>query len=158
MSKPSQLLADLKQTKPYKTLEEEVFINIQFTADSLIRALATLLKPYGISTTQYNVLRILRGAGEEGLSCREIGARMITRDPDVTRLLDRLEKREFLRRGREGKDRRVITVRITSAGSELLAQIDEPIQQLHLNLLGHVKPSKLETLTTLLDTARQKVL
>jgi DNA-binding MarR family transcriptional regulator len=149
-----RLLADLKQRKPYATMEEEVFINLQFTADALMRALAVLLKQYALSPTQYNVLRILRGAGVTGLSCREIGLRMITRDPDVTRLLDRLEKRELLLRSREEKDRRVITVRITKAGAELLAVLDEPVQKMHIDLLGHVKPKKLEALTNLLDVAR----
>ena len=151
-----RLLADLKQNKPYPNLEEEVFINLQFTADALLRALTSLLKQYGISPTQYNVLRILRGVGESGLSCREIGARMITRDPDVTRLLDRLEKRELIVRGREGSDRRVITVRITTAGSLILDQLEQPIHELHQNLLGHVKKKKLEALTELLDVAREK--
>jgi DNA-binding MarR family transcriptional regulator len=149
-----KLLADLKQSKPYRTLEEEVFINIQFTADALMRGLAGVLKQHNISPTQYNVLRILRGAGDKGLSCRDIGARMITRDPDVTRLLDRLEKRELIARSREDKDRRVITVRIMTAGMELLAALDEPVENLHLRLLGHVNQKKLEALTNLLDTAR----
>ena len=149
-----RLLSDLKQNKPYATIEEEVFINLQFTADALMRALAAVLKQFGISPTQYNVLRILRGANENGLSCREIGSRMITRDPDVTRLLDRLENRKLILRSREEKDRRVITVRITQAGSELLSSLDSPVQDLHLDLLGHVKNKKLETLTDLLDTAR----
>jgi DNA-binding MarR family transcriptional regulator len=149
-----RLLAELKQTKPHRTLEEEVFINLQFTADALMRATANLLKQHGISPAQYNVLRILRGAGKTGLSCREIGSRMITRDPDVTRLLDRLEKRELLIRSREDKDRRVIIVRITQAGLVLLAELDNPIEQLHISLLGHVKRKKLETLTHLLDMAR----
>jgi DNA-binding MarR family transcriptional regulator len=151
-----KLLADLKQSKPYRTLEEEVFINIQFTADALMRGLAGVLKQHNISPTQYNVLRILRGAGDKGLSCRDIGARMITRDPDVTRLLDRLEKRELIARSREDKDRRVITVRITTAGMELLAALDEPVENLHLRLLGHVNQKKLEALTNLLDTARDQ--
>ena len=151
-----KLLSDLKQSKPYSTLEEEVFINLQFTADALMRVMAGLLKESGISPTQYNVLRILRGAGETGLSCHEIGSRMITRDPDVTRLLDRLEKREFLSRSREEKDRRVITVRITNSGLELLAVLDKPVQDLHSGLLGHVKKKKLESLTDLLDVARGK--
>ena len=149
-----KLLADLKQKKPYKTLEEEVFINLQFTADALMRGMAGVLKQSGISPTQYNVLRILRGAGATGLSCREIGTRMITRDPDVTRLLDRLEKRDYLQRAREDKDRRVITVRITDEGLSVLATLDAPVENLHSELLGHVKKKKLADLSELLDVAR----
>ena len=92
----------------------------------------------GLSHTQYNVLRILRGAGEQGLCCREVAERMITRDPDITRLLDRLERRGLLARSRDSQDRRVITVRITAAGQKLLKDLDGPMGEYNRNLLSHM--------------------
>ena len=95
-------------------------VALQRTADRLHWRLSEMLKPHGLSPTQYNALRILRGAGDEGRSCSEIAERMINRDPDITRLVDRLERRGLVARSREGRDRRVITTRITPAGLELL--------------------------------------
>src|SRR5450432_3264184 len=110
--------------------EEAVYLELLKTADMLSRNLSHLLKTEDLSSTQYNVLRILRGA-PDGLPCGEIGTRMITRDPDITRLLDRLEKRELISRCRETKDRRMVMARITPQGMELLARIDEPVQDGH---------------------------
>src|ERR1051326_4768395 len=107
------------------------------TGDLLARRLEPVLKAAEISPTQYNVLRILRGA-PEGLACGEIGSRLITREPDITRLLDRLEKAELISRGREAKDRRMVLTRITPKGLELLARLDEPVQETHRKQLGHL--------------------
>src|SRR5437660_9406904 len=107
--------------------EEEVFLDLLRTTDLPGRRVATVLKPDDLSPTQYNVLRILRGA-PDGLTCGEIASRMITRDPDVTRLLDRLEKRELISRCRESNDRRTVMARITPEGLRLLAGLDEPVQ------------------------------
>src|SRR5947208_9435051 len=107
--------------------EEALFLDLLRTTDMLSRGLIHVLKAEDLSMTQYNVLRILRGA-PEGLPCGEIANRMITRDPDITRLLDRLEKRGLISRSREVKDRRTVTARITPAGLKLLGSLDEPVQ------------------------------
>ncbi len=134
-------------------LEEQVFVDLTLTSDFLARRLEPVLKAAEISPTQYNVLRILRGA-PEGLSCSEIGARMITRDPDITRLLDRLEKRSLVSRCREAKDRRMVLTRITDAGLKLLAQLDSPVFEAHRLQLGHLGTERLHALLQLLQEAR----
>ena len=126
------------------------------TTDMLSRGLVKVLKTEDLSSTQYNVLRILRGA-PEGLPCGEIASRMITRDPDVTRLLDRLEKRKLISRGREGKDRRTVMSRITPEGLRLLGWLDEPVRTAHRKQLGHLGRERLQALTELLQAARAKV-
>jgi len=126
------------------------------TTDMLSRGPLQVLKTEDLSGTQYNVLRILRGA-PEGLACGEIAGRMITRDPDVTRLLDRLEKRGLISRCRETKDRRTVMTRITSAGVKLLANLDEPVQAAHRRQLGHLGPKRLRALAELLRIARSHV-
>jgi DNA-binding MarR family transcriptional regulator len=121
----------------------------------LSRGLVPLLKTEELSPTQYNVLRILRGA-PEGLACGEIAGRMITRDPDITRLLDRLEKRALISRSREANDRRMVMARITPGGLKLLARLDKPVQEAHRRQLGHLGRRRLGALTRLLDAARRK--
>jgi DNA-binding MarR family transcriptional regulator len=118
--------------------------------------LVRVLKGEGLSATQYNVLRILRGA-PEGLPCGEIASRMITRDPDVTRLLDRLEKRELIARSREAKDRRTVMTRITPGGLKLLVRLDEPVQAAHRKQLGHLGRERLRALAELLADSRSQV-
>jgi DNA-binding MarR family transcriptional regulator len=142
---------------PFSSLEEEVFTNLQRTADELMRSVADLLKPVGLSPTQYNVLRILRTAGPKGLACGEVAERMITRDPDVTRLLDRLEKRGLVGRRREDHDRRVILTRITPQGLEILHKLDELIPRLHQLQLGHMTEEGLRLMNELLEAARGAV-
>jgi DNA-binding MarR family transcriptional regulator len=122
----------------------------------LSRGLTQLLKTEDLSSNQYNVLRILRGA-PDGLPCGEIGNRMITRDPDITRLLDRLEKRSLIGRCRETKDRRMVMARITPEGLKLLARIDEPVRETHRRQLGHLGRERLRALTSLLQAARLQV-
>ena len=119
----------------------------------LSRQLSVLLKTEDLSANQYNVLRILRGS-PDGLPCGEIGNRMITRDPDITRLLDRLEKRDLISRCRETKDRRMVMARITPEGLKLLARIDEPVRETHRSQLGHLGRGRLRALTELLQAAR----
>jgi DNA-binding MarR family transcriptional regulator len=133
--------------------EEAVFLDLLRTTDMLSRGLVQVLKSEDLSPTQYNVLRILRGA-LEGLPCGEIASRMITRDPDVTRLLDRLEKRQLIARNREPHDRRTVMARITSDGLKLLAQLDEPVQTAHRRQLGHLGRERLRALTELLRISR----
>ena len=151
---PSRLATAIKQTKPFVSTEEEVFLAVQRTASELNQGIGELLKPEGITGPQYNVLRILRGSGDEGLACREIGERLVTRDPDVTRLLDRMESQGLIARARESADRRVVTTRITAKGRELLARLDKPIAELHLRQLGHLGQTKLRKLLELLEEAR----
>src|SRR5918992_748846 len=122
-----RLRTEIHQTKPFASLEEEAFLNLQRTGDALLHGLEAALKPVGLSPSQYNVLRILRGAEAEGLACREVAERMVTRDPDITRLLDRLEARGLVIRARDREDRRVITVRITPEGLRLLQELDAPV-------------------------------
>src|SRR5215471_15860208 len=129
--------------------EELVFLEIQKTADILARRVVPVFKAEDISPTQYNVLRILRGS-PQGLPCGEIANRMITRDPDVTRLLDRLERRNLISRSRDAKDRRAVLTRITPEGLKLLDRLDEPIQEGHRKQLGHLGRERLSALTELL--------
>jgi len=117
------------------SLEESAYIALLRTADQLQTRFASRLKPHGISPTQYNALRILRGAGPDGLPCTQIGERMFTHDPDITRLVDRLEKRKFVARSRDSTDRRVVRARITSAGLDLLAELDRPLREFVKQLL-----------------------
>jgi len=148
------LQGEIKQRKPFVSLEAEVYLNLQRTADALARKEAAVLKPFGLSATQYNVLRILRGAGKAGLPCGEIGERMITRDPDITRLLDRMEKRGLLQRARDSKDRRVVIARILRRGLDLLDELDAPLVGLQKTLLKGLKAEELRTLSELLERAR----
>ena len=136
--------------------EEDAFLDLLRTTDLLSRRPAQVLKTEDLSATQYNVLRILRGA-PEGLACGEIGNRMITRDPDITRLLDRLEKRKLVSRCREAKDRRMVLTRITSEGLKLLARLDDPVREAHRKQLGHLGRERLRTLEGLLSEARSQV-
>lgn len=141
--------------RPARRLEQEAFIEIQRAADLLGRGAEEVMRSSGLSSTQYNVLRILRGAGASGLACGEVAERMITRDPDVTRLLDRLEKRGLVTRTREHKDRRVITARITPEGRRILAELDRPVEELHLRQLGHLGERRLRLLLGLLRACRE---
>ena len=127
-------------------LEAQVFVSVMRTADALTRGAEALLKPSGLSGTQYNVLRILRGAGAKGLACSEVGCRLISRDPDMTRLLDRMESRGLIARAREEKDRRVVKTRITAEGLRILAELDEPVRELHRRQLRHLPAGQLRQL------------
>src|SRR5882724_7723992 len=128
--------------------EEAAFLDVIRTADMLSRGAVEVLKVEDLSPSQYTVLRILRGA-PEGLPCGEIAGRLITRDPDVTRLLDRMEKRGLISRCRETKDRRTVMARITPDGLKLLSRLDEPVQAAHRKQLGHLGRERLRTLTEL---------
>ena len=136
--------------------EEAAALDLLRTSDLLSRGPLQVLKFEDLSGTQYNVLRILRGA-PDGLPCGEIASRMITRDPDVTRLLDRLEKRGLISRCRETKDRRTVMTRIAPPGLKLLAGLDDPIREAHRKQLGHLGPKRLRTLAELLRLARSPV-
>jgi DNA-binding MarR family transcriptional regulator len=138
-------------------LEARVFVSLMRAADALSRGAEALLKPYSLSGTQYNILRILRGAGESGLACREVGCRLITRDPDITRLLDRMESRGLIARARETQDRRVVKTRITAEGLRLLAELDQPVRELHRRQWRQFPAKQLRQLSNLLDRARENL-
>lgn len=148
--------AEIQQTKPFSSLEGEALVALQRTADQLQWRLSEMLKPYGLSPTQYNALRILRGAKDEGRACSEIAERMINRDPDITRLVDRLERRGLVARSREDRDRRVITTRITPAGLALLESLDHPVEEFNRRTLGPLGKEQLRTLLRLLEVAREQ--
>jgi DNA-binding MarR family transcriptional regulator len=151
------LRKEIKQVKAWSSREEEAFLNLLRTADALSRGEAIVLKPANLSPNQYNALRILRGAGEEGVTCSELGSRLIERDPDVTRLIDRLEERGLMRRTRDARDRRVYRNVITPAGLDLLASLDEPLAAVHKKQMGHLSAQKLATLISLLEDARSRL-
>lgn len=148
--------AEIGQSKPFDNLEDEALVALQRTADRLQWRLSEMLKAHGLSPTQYNALRILRGAGDEGRACSEIAERMINRDPDITRLVDRLERRGLVARSREGRDRRVITTRITPAGLKLLESLDRPIEEFNRKMLSPLGELRLRTLIQLLEAAREQ--
>lgn len=152
----SKLQAELRQSKPFASLGSEVFLNLLRTAAVLGRKEFEFLKAYELTPSQYNVLRILRGAEPEGLICREIGERMVAYDPDVTKLLDRLEARGLLKRQRQQDDRRVIVTRISEEGLNLLKKIDGPMEERAAAILSHMSQAQLEALNDLLLTARAK--
>ena len=144
------------KTKVLKNREEEAFLNVIQTAEALMWGVVETLKPAGLAPTQYNILRILRGARGEGVSCKEAAERMVTKDSDVTRLLDRLEQRHLIKRERHGKDRRVVLTFITDKGLKQLEQLDEPMQGLHRRQLAHLGKERLNKLADLLAEARAK--
>ena len=152
---PRGLQAELKQKIPFASREAEAYLSLLRTADALQTQVEARLKEFGLSGTQYNALRILRGAGPEGLPCREIAERMITRDPDITRLLDRLEDRGFVQRTRSRHDRRVIYGEITAAGLKLLREMDRPLDKFGREMLRHVGQDKLKQLIELLELVRE---
>ncbi len=152
----TKLQNELRQTKPFESVEEEVFLNIIRTSEALSWRISETLKQADLTPTQYNVLRILRGAGEAGSSCSEVSERMVTKDSDITRLLNRLEARNLITREREEKDRRIITARITEEGLQLLAQLDAPMASCHRQQLGHLSAKQLADLNKLLEAARDK--
>jgi DNA-binding MarR family transcriptional regulator len=135
-------------------MEQRVFLALLKAADALGQEAENLTRTAGLTATQYNVLRILRGAGGEGLACRGIGDRMITHDPDITRLLDRLEKQGLITRERQKDDRRVVKTRITSRGVELLKPLDQPMRDLHKRQFRHMTGARLKTLYDLLEEIR----
>ncbi len=151
----NKLDQEIRQTKPFGSIEEEAFLNLGRSWETILGRLADFLKQYQLTPTQYNMLRILRGAGKEGMTCSEAAGRMITADPDITRLLDRLEGRELIRRERSGQDRRIVISRITEAGVELLKEIQKPVSELLARNLGHLGRRKLTDLIETLEEVRE---
>src|ERR1700693_2837056 len=135
-------------------IEDQTFIALQRTADALAQDAEQLLKASGLTGAQYNVLRILRGAAPVGLAGSDIGERMISHDPDMTRLLDRMEKRGMITRQRQTDDRRVVRTRITSSGLGLLKRLDQPIRELHKRQFRRISAARLKILAELLEEIR----
>ena len=151
-----RLRDEIQQQKPFASLEQEALLSVLRTADVLMQRITAVLKPFNLSHSQYNALRILRGAGPDGLACQEVAERMITRDPDITRLLDRLEARGLVTRTRDQKDRRVVMARITPEGERLLAALDQPIAEVDRQPLQHLGEQRLRALIQLLELARER--
>lgn len=151
----TSLKHEIAQRQPFSSLEEEALLNLMRTSDAVQRAFHRKARHWSITSTQYNVLRILRGAQPDGLTCAAIGARMITAEPDITRLLSRLKALKLIRQRRDSHDRRVVWTQISPAGLELLAAMDPEIQQLPIDLLGHMSRADLDQLIRLLEAARK---
>ena len=141
-------------SRPFQLPEQEAFLNLLRTTDKLQWSMAEVFKPHGVTMQQYNVLRILRGSGAEGLPSLAIARRMVTRVPDITRLVDRMERNDWVRRTRSDADRRVVRVVLTAAGRHLADVLEEPTNARHREHLGHLDLEELETLNRLLEKAR----
>ena len=151
----SGLKLEIVQEAPFSSLEEEALLNLLRTSDCLNRTIHLKTRHWGVTSTQYNVLRILRGAQPHGLTCSAIGSRMITAEPDITRLLSRLKALKLIRQHRDAHDRRVIWTRISEAGLDLLKKMAPVIQRLPRELLGHLDSAELAELIRLLESARK---
>ena len=148
------LQQDLKQKKPFRSLQQEAYLSVVRTSTALTDAMEELVKSHGISATQYNVLRILRGSYAEGLCRNALRDRMLTRMPDMTRLLDRMEEAGLVVRVREGEDRRMVMTRITAKGRALLDDLDAPVMALHRKQMAGLTDAQLRSLSDLLTLVR----
>lgn len=151
----SVLQDELKKRLPFDLPEQETMLNILRTADQLHLEFTRLFRGHGITEPQYNILRILRGEGGEGIPCLEIASRMVTCVPDITRLIDRLESANLVARDRSAEDRRVVRVRILEAGLQRLRELDQPVKDLHRKLLGHLTREEMDEINRLLVKARR---
>ena len=148
------LREELRQTRPFQSLEQEAHLNVMRTAAVLMDRFELVLKPAGITSQQFNVLRILRGAEPDGLCRNELRDRMLSRMPDMTRLLDRMEEAGLVTRERGDRDRRLVRTNITPRGLEILASLDQQVVAEHQQALGHLTEEQLRTLIALLTLAR----
>ena len=156
MEEVSPLQREIRQGKPFRSRSQQVVVALLRTADLVRRHLGSVLEPYDITPQQYNVLRTLRGAGEQGLPTLEIGERMIEQAPGVTRLLDRLEAKQLVRRERCPQDRRQVLCWLTPAGLELVERLDEPIDAADADAVAMLRPDEQEKLLGLLDAVRSR--
>jgi DNA-binding MarR family transcriptional regulator len=154
MEEMSQLQREIRQGKPFRSRGQEVVVALLRTADLVRRAVARALEPHDITPQQYNVLRILRGAGNEGLPTLEIAERMIEHAPGVTRLLDRLEAKGLVRRERCREDRRQVLCWLTPPGLELVGRLDEPVDNADVEAVANLSPEDQEKLLRLLEGVR----
>jgi DNA-binding MarR family transcriptional regulator len=151
----SQILEEIRQSKPFQSPTQEAVLGLFRTSDLLHRQIGRVLEPYGISSQQYNVLRILRGAGKDGLPTLEIADRLVEQAPGITRLLDRLEKKRWIRRKRCPEDRRQVLCWITPGGLDLLGKLEIPLKELDRGVLKMLSPQEIATLVRLLDRIRR---
>jgi MarR family transcriptional regulator, organic hydroperoxide resistance regulator len=152
----SQLQREIRQGKPFRSRDQEVVVALLRTADLVRRTVGRALEPHDITIQQYNVLRILRGAGEQGLPTLEIADRMIEQAPGVTRLLDRLELKGLVRRQRCAQDRRQVLCWLTPAGLELVERLDEPVDSADAEAVAMLTPEEQERLLRMLDAIRSR--
>lgn len=155
MSRQSLIQREIRQSKPFRSRRQEAFVALLRTADLMRRKVAAVVEPHGITPQQYNILRILRGAGENGLATLAIGERLIEQTPGITRLLDRLAAKKLIRRRRCAEDRRQVLCSITSAGLNLLARLEGPVDRMDREALGGLSGSEVRQLIELLDRIRQ---
>jgi DNA-binding MarR family transcriptional regulator len=148
------LLDEIQQTKPFSSLQEEVLLNLVRTSAAMMDELDELFRERGITNTQYNVLRILRGAEPDGLCRNELRDRMLTRMPDVTRLLDRMEAAGLVARSRDNEDRRLVSTRITPAARKVVDELDAPVRSYHKSRLAHMSDEQMRALVELLTRMR----
>lgn len=151
---PPPLQHEIAQQRPFNSSAEEALLNLMRTADCVSRTAHRMTRGWGVTSTQYNVLRILRGAHPNGLTCSAIGDRMITADPDITRLLARLKSLKLVRQQRDKRDRRVVWTHISPAGLELLAEMDPTVRRMPEEILGHLNQAELAEFIRLLELAR----
>lgn len=154
MSEESLLLREIQQRRPFTSRQQEAFLNLQRTSAVLGQVMDRWFKQAGLTRTQYNALRILRGAHPGALACSEVGERMVTPVPDVTRLLDRLEAVGLVSRCRDTRDRRVVNVAISAEGLARLSELDEPLEEKLRELLAPLGDGDLSSLVALLERAR----
>ena len=154
VTKKSQLQQEIQQSPPFRSSGQEAALGILRTADALRRHFAPLFEPFGITQQQYNVLRILRGAGDEGLATLSIGDRMVERTPGITRLIDRLEKKGWVLRRRSASDRRCVYCTITESGLDLLRELDEPVDRSDEVMVNALSEEEQAQMIRLLDKVR----
>ncbi|HCU11694.1 MAG TPA: MarR family transcriptional regulator [Gemmatimonadetes bacterium] len=148
------MATDEKPSQNFRSREQEATLGLLRTADAMKRSLAQVIEPHGITPQQYNVLRILRGAGSDGIPTLTIGERMIEQTPGVTRLVDRLERKGLVARTPCPKDRRRVFCRITAKGLDLLKELDDPVNRWDSQAVSVLPPSEIDTLVDLLDRVR----
>lgn len=153
----SRIRQEIKQKRPFRSTGQEALAGLLRTTDRIRTTLERVVAPFGITLQQYNVLRILRGAGENGLPTLEIGVRMIERSPGVTRLIDRLERKRLVRRVRSPDDHRQTLCQLTSAGEALLHELDEPVDKADDRVVSMLSRSQQRTLIDLMDAIREGV-
>jgi DNA-binding MarR family transcriptional regulator len=149
-----KIATEILQNKPFRCPEEEAFLNLAKTHEYLMQGFVELFRKHELTPTQYNILRILRGAGEEGLNCTEAARRTITHDPDITRLFDRLESNGLLRRERGKEDRRVVKAFLSERGHQILASLEQPVVDLHAQQMSALSPQQIQVLIELLELLR----
>jgi DNA-binding MarR family transcriptional regulator len=151
---PSTLRQELRQNKPFVSLEQEALLSVVRTSAELMDRFELFLRPHGITATQYNVLRILRGSEPEGLCRNELRDRMLTRMPDVTRLLDRMEEAGLVERTRDTEDRRMVTSRITNKAQDILATLDPLVAENEKRFFSGISQDQIQTLIDVLNAVR----